>query len=47
MGILLYSQKIGIREIVDSTLGHRYNGLSPSDYVLIFTMNRFSDPRSK
>ena len=36
-----------IKGIVDGFVGHRGNGMPPGDYVLLFAMNRLSDPRSK
>ena len=45
--ILMMEKRIGVKDIVDEVMGHRDSGLSPGDYVLIFIMNRLSDPRSK
>lgn len=45
--VLKVEKEIGLTEIINSSLGHRDNGLSPGDYALIFIMNRLSDPRSK
>ena len=45
--ILMIEREIGLRQIVDSVLGHHDTGHSPGDYVMIFIMNRLSDPRSK
>mgnify|MGYP001626220844 CR=1 FL=1 len=44
---LLINREMGIKEIIDSVVPHRDNGLSAGDYALIFIMNRLSDPRSK
>ena len=38
---------MGIKGIVDGIVGHKGNGMSPGDYVLLFAMNRLSDRRSK
>lgn len=32
---------------VNTIMGHRGNGMSPGDYMLLFIMNRLSDPYSK
>ena len=45
--ILMIEREIGLRQIVDSVMGHNGTGHSPGDYVMIFIMNRLSDPRSK
>ncbi|MFG1450083.1 MAG: transposase [Thermoplasmataceae archaeon] len=45
--VLAMDREINLREIINTTLGHHDNGLSPGDYALIFIMNRLSDPRSK
>ena len=45
--IILIDKEIKLREIVNSVITHRDNGLSAGDYTLIFTMNRLSDPKSK
>ncbi|EQD26381.1 transposase IS4 family protein [mine drainage metagenome] len=45
--VLAMDMEIGLREVIDATVGHHDNGLSPGDYALIFIMNRLSDPRSK
>ena len=39
--------KIGLKHIVDNVMGHRGKGMSPGDYMLLFIMNRLSDPGSK
>lgn len=39
--------EIGLREIVNSVIGYGGNGMSPGDYLLLFIMNRLSDPQSK
>ncbi len=45
--VMMMDRIIGLKDIIDSVLGHHDNGLSPGDYVLIFIMNRLSDPGSK
>ncbi len=45
--VMMIDRIIGLKDIIDSVLGHHDNGLSPGDYVLIFIMNRLSDPGSK
>ena len=40
-------RKIGFRDIVNSVMGHKGNGMSPGDYMLLFIMNRLSEPYSK
>jgi len=44
---LFIDKKIGFREIVNSVMTHKGTGISPGDYMLLFTMNRLSDPGSK
>jgi transposase len=44
---LLINREIGLKDIIDSVIPHRDNGLSAGDYALIFIINRLSDPRSK
>jgi transposase len=43
---LIYA-KIGMRDIVNSIITHKGNGMSSGDYMLLFIMNRLSDPCSK
>ena len=38
---------LGLRDIVNNAMGHKGNGMSPGDYLLLFIMNRLSDPCSK
>ncbi|MGC8514565.1 MAG: IS1634 family transposase [Thermoplasmata archaeon] len=45
--ILEMEKTLGVKGIVDGIVGHRGKGMSPGDYVLLFAMNRLSDPRSK
>lgn len=45
--ILAVEKTMGVKEIVDGIVGHSGNGMSPGDYVLLFAMNRLSEPRSK
>ena len=45
--VMAMDKEIGLRETIDTVMGHRENGLSPGDYALIFIMNRLSDPGSK
>ena len=45
--ILAMEKNIGIKGIVDGIVGHKGNGMSPGDYVLLFAMNRLSEQRSK
>jgi len=42
---LLINREIGLKDIIDSVIPHRDNGLSAGDYALIFIINRLSDPR--
>jgi transposase len=43
---LIYA-KIGMRDIVNSIITHKGNRMSSGDYMLLFIMNRLSDPCSK
>jgi transposase len=45
--VMYMDKRIGFRDIVNSVMGHRGNGMSPGDYILLFIMNRLSDPYSK
>jgi transposase len=45
--VRIIDQKIGLKDIVDKVIGHRGKGMSPGDYMLLFIMNRLSDPGSK
>ena len=45
--ILLMERDMGIRSLIDETVGHNGTGMSPGDYFLLFIMNRLSDPESK
>ncbi|MEM0195830.1 MAG: hypothetical protein QXJ24_05905 [Thermoplasmatales archaeon] len=45
--VLRMEESIGIRSIVNNVMSHNGKGMSPGDYVLLFIMNRLSDPESK
>ncbi len=45
--VLAMDMEMGLKDAVNAEIGHHDNGLSPGDYVLIFIMNRLSDPGSK
>ena len=45
--VLRMDSMIGMRGIVDSVIDHHERGMSPGDYILLFIMNRLSDPSSK
>ncbi len=45
--ILMIEKDIRLKEIVNAAVNHHKNGLSAGDYLLIFIMNRLSDPASK
>ena len=45
--VRMVDRKIGLKDIVDSVMGHKGKGMSPGDYMLLFIMNRLSDPGSK
>ena len=45
--VIAMDRTVGGKGIVDEIMGHRGSGMSPGDYVLLFVMNRLSDPRSK
>ena len=45
--VRMIDKRIGLRDTVNSITGHRGNGMSPGDYMLLFIMNRLSDPKSK
>ena len=45
--VRMIDQKIGLRDTVNRIIGHRGNGMPPGDYMLLFIMNRLSDPCSK
>ena len=47
LSVMYMDRKIGFRDAVNTTMGHRGNGMSPCDYMLLFIMNRLSDPYSK
>jgi len=47
LSTLFMDKKIGFRDIVNSIMAHKGDGMSPSDYMLLFIMNRLSDPCSK
>ncbi len=44
---LYLNKALGFRHIVNSVMGHKGNGMSPGEYLLLFIMNRLSDPCSK
>ncbi len=44
---LYMDRALGFRVLVNNAMGHRGNGMSPGDYILLFIMNRLSDPCSK
>ncbi|MEM3290958.1 MAG: hypothetical protein QW046_05525 [Candidatus Micrarchaeaceae archaeon] len=45
--VLRMEDSIGIRSIVNNVKSYNGKGMSPGDYVLLFIMNRLSDPESK
>ena len=45
--VRMVDKRIGLKDIVDKVVGHRGKGMSPGDYMLLFIMNRLSDPGSK
>ena len=45
--VRMVEQRIGLKDIVDKVMVHKGDGMSPGDYVLLFIMNRLSDPVSK
>jgi len=45
--VRMVHKRIGLKDIVDSVVGHRGKAMSPGDYMLLFIMNRLSDPVSK
>ena len=47
LSVLYMDKKIGLRDTVNRIIGHKGNGMSPGDYMLLFIMNRLSDPSSK
>ncbi|MCL4311324.1 MAG: transposase [Candidatus Thermoplasmatota archaeon] len=47
LSVLYMDKKIGLRDTVNRIIGHKGNGMSPGDYMLLFVMNRLSDPCSK
>ena len=47
LSALYIDKKIGLRDTVNPIIGHKGNGMSPGDYMLLFIMNRLSDPCSK
>ncbi|MEM0135567.1 MAG: transposase, partial [Thermoplasmatales archaeon] len=44
---IMVEKELDLKEIVNNTIGHHDTGMSPGDYVLLFIMNRLSDPESK
>ena len=47
LSVMYMDRKIGFRDAVNTIMGHRGNGMSPGDYIILFIMNRLSDPYSK
>ena len=47
LSVMYIDRKIGFMDSVNTIMGHRGNGMSPGDYMLLFIMNRLSDPYSK
>ena len=47
LSVMYMDRKIGFTDTVNTITGHRGNGMSPGDYMLLFIMNRLSDPYSK
>ena len=47
LSVMHMDRKIGFMDTVNSIMGHKGNGMSPGDYMLLFIMNRLSDPYSK
>ena len=47
LSVMYIDRKIGFRDIVNSVMGHKGKGMSPGDYMLLFIMNRLSQPYSK
>ena len=47
LSVMYIGRKIGFMDSVNTIMGHRGNGMSPGDYMLLFIMNRLSDPYSK
>ncbi len=47
LSVMYIDKKVGFRDIVNSVMGHKGNGMSPGDYMLLFIMNRLSEPYSK
>ncbi len=47
LSVMYIDRKIGFMDGVNTIMGHRGNGISPGDCILLFIMNRLSDPYSK
>lgn len=47
LAALYIDKMIGFRDIVNGVMKHKGTGMSPGDYILLFIMNRLSDPCSK
>ena len=47
LSALYMDSKIGLSDTVNRIIGHKGDGMSPGDYMLLFIMNRLSDPCSK
>ncbi len=47
LSVMCIDKKMGFRDIVNSVMGHKGKGMSPGDYMLLFIMNRLSEPYSK
>ena len=45
--VLRIDHMIGMKDIVDSVVDHHDRGMSLGNYILLFIMNRLSDPSSK
>ena len=45
--VRVIDERIGLKDAVNSVMGHKGKGMSPGDYILLFIMNRLSDPSSK
>ena len=43
----MVDRNLGLKQIVDKVMGHNGKGMSLSDYMLLFIMNRLSEPGSK
>lgn len=45
--VRMVDRNVGLKHIVNKVMGHKGKGTFPGNYMLLFIMNRLSDPGSK